>query len=182
MKYMSKDTRLKALRLPSLLLAGLLLAVMAGSTVSAATFQLAKGTELKVKFVSETGISSKKAAVGDTLMITLAEEFAMGDQILVAAGAPGKAVVSEIEKAKAPGKPGRIVVTFLELGTRGSFRTADGSPIALEGTVEKMGKGKKTLAFITIVGIFLIKGGQGEIPLDEVFPAKVAERTILTDD
>ena len=159
-------------------LTGLMLASGAG----AATFQLAKGTELKVKLYSETAVNSKTVAAGDTLMITLAEPLMMGDQELIASGAPGRAVVAEIEKPKAPGKPGRIAVQFIEMATRGAYHTADGAPIKLEGQVEKVGKGKKTLAYITIVGIFLIKGGQGEIPLDSAYTAQVAERTVLTDD
>ena len=115
-------------------------------------------------------------------MITLAEPIVLGGIELIAAGAAGRGKITEVEKAGAPGKPGKIVVEFSELGTRGGFKTADGASIKLKGTGEKIGKGKKTLAFVTIVGIFLIKGGQGEITADDIFIAHTAETIVLTGE
>ncbi len=159
----------------------LVLATMILSPVAkAATFQLLEDTEIKVQL--NNPVSSADAKVGDVLMITLAEPIKIGDQLLIAEGASGKAVVSEVEKAKAPGKPGKLVIEFQELGTRGSFKTTDGAAIELGGTAERAGKGKKTLAFVTIVGIFLIKGGQGEITVNETLTAKIAATTVLTSD
>ena len=149
---------------------------------NAATFQLPQGTEVKVKFNPDTKISSGELKVGTELSITLVEPILIGDMLLVAEGAAGKAVVTEVKKAGAPGKPGKIVVEFTELGTRGGFKTTDGSAIKLGGQVEKKGKGKKILAYVTIVGIFLIKGGQGEIKPDEVHTAIVAETTVLQSE
>jgi hypothetical protein len=150
--------------------------------VEAATFQLPEGTEIKVRFNTEQKISSGTLAKGDSLMITLAEPISVGDQLLVAEGAPGKAVVTDVVKAGAPGKPGHIAVQFVSLGTRGGFKTADGMAIPLTGTVENSGKGKKLLAFVTIVGIFLIKGGQGELPADSVYTAKIGKTVVLTGE
>jgi hypothetical protein len=150
--------------------------------LQAATFQLPQGTEIKVKFNTLAKISSSDAKPGEALMITLVEPVTIGDQVLIAEGAAGKAVVTEVEEAGAPGKPGRIVVEFVELGTRGGFETADGSAVKLTGKVEKMGKSKKTLAFITIIGIFFIKGGQGEISSEEVYTAEVAETVVLKSE
>ena len=175
MKRLSYYRRLKTV--VALVMLGLFIL---SPVVRAATFQLVEGTEIKVKL--DNAVSSKDAKVGDALMITLAEPIKIGDQLLVADGAAGKAVVSEVQPAKAPGKPGKIAVEFKELGTRGSFKTADGSAIKLGGSVERAGKGKKTLAFVTIVGIFLIKGGQGEIKADEVLTAEISETTVLTSD
>jgi hypothetical protein len=159
------------------------IALLAGlPPVQAATFQLAKGTEVKVKLQSETAVSSKTAAEGDTVFVTLAEPIMLGDQTLVAEGALGTAVVSKVKKAGAPGNPGEIEIQFQTLGTRGAFRTADGSPIKLTGSEYRKGKGKKLLAFITIVGIFLIKGGQGEIAPGETFTAQVAETIVLSNE
>lgn len=163
--------RIGALALAALFIAG---------SISAATFQVPAGTDVKVKFVGNQTISSGNVISGVPLVITLAEPIKIGDRVLVEAGAEGKALVSEVKKAGAPGKPGKIKVTFQEIATKGEFKTTDGSPIKLTGELEKMGKGKKTLAFITIIGIVLIKGGQGEIPVDQVYTAKTAETVVLT--
>ena len=125
----------------------LALAILAFTpALQAATFQLVEDTEIKVQL--NTPINSGEAKIGDVLALTLAEPIMIGNQLLIADGAAGKAVVKEIEKAKAPGKPGKIVIEFQELGTRGSFKTADGAAIKLGGTAEKVGKGKKKAQII----------------------------------
>ena len=156
-----------------------LVSMLVAPVAQAATFQLPAGQEVKVSFNQDAQLNSGKIETGTTMAITLAEPIMLGDVMLVAAGAAGSAIVTEVEKAKAPGKPGKIVVEFVDLGTRGGYHTVDGTPIKLSGTVEKSGKGKKLLAYVTIVGIFLIKGGQGEIPVDEVYTATVAETIVL---
>lgn len=148
----------------------------------AATFQLPAGTEVKVRFNPDTKISSGDLEVGAKLALSLAEPIMVGDVLLVAAGAAGSAVVSEVEKASAPGKPGKIVVEFVDLGTRGGYRTVDGAPLKLGGKIEQAGKGKKLLAYVTIVGILLIKGGQGEVPTDGTYTATIAETVVLQSD
>jgi len=162
-----------------------LLLVLAGFVMpphsEAATFQVAAGQEVKVTFQSSGTISSGDVIAGVPLVIELAEPIKLGDKVLVEQGATGKAVVSEVEKAGAPGKPGMIKVAFQEIEAKGDFKTADGGPIKLEGDAMHQGKGKKTLAFITIIGIVLIKGGQGELDADGVYTAKVAETVVLTD-
>jgi hypothetical protein len=150
--------------------------------LQAATFQLPQGTDVKVKFTGDKNITSGNVAKGDSLGIVLAEPISIGDQLLIAEGAPGKAVVTEVKKASAPGKPGQIKVAFAWLGTRGGFKTADGSAIRLAGTVDNKGKGKKLLAYVTIVGIFLIKGGQGRIPIDSMYNAKIGQTVVLTGE
>ena len=90
--------------------------------------------------------------------------------------------ITEVEPAGKPGKAGKLVVEFSELGTRGGFKTADGAAIKLEGTAEVNGKGKKLLAYLTIVGIVFIKGTQAVIDADDVFIAKTTETVILTSE
>lgn len=159
-----------------------LLSMLSVPVANAATFQLPQGTPVKVAFNPDAKISSGNLKVGTELSITLVDPIRIGDMLLVAEGAAGKAVVTEVEKAGAPGKPGKIVIAFSELGTRGGFKTTDGSAIKLGGTVEKKGKGKKILAYVTIVGIFLIKGGQGEIKPGEVHTATIAQTTVLQSE
>jgi hypothetical protein len=150
--------------------------------VSGATFQLPADTELKVQFNRDAKINSGDIEADTKLAITLVEPIRIGDVLLVAEGASGSAVVKEVEKAGAPGKCGKIVVEFTELGTRGGFKTVDGSAIKLTGTVEDEGGislPKKILAYITIA---LIKGGQGKIDTEETYTAKVAETVVLQSD
>ena len=156
--------------------------LLAVQVAHAATFQLPAGTEVKLKFNADAKISSGEMETGTILAVTLVEPIRIGEVLLVAAGASGTAVVTEVEKASAPGKPGKIVVEFTELGTRGGFRTVDGSPLKLAGKIEKVGKGKKILAYVTIVGIFLIKGGQGEIDTNEIYTATIGETVVLQSD
>ena len=156
--------------------------LLAVQVAHAATFQLPAGTEIKLKFNADAKINSGEMEPGTELAVTLVEPIMVGEVLLVAAGASGKAIVAEVEKASAPGKPGRIVVEFTELGTRGGYRTVDGTPLKLAGKVEKVGKGKKILAYVTIVGIFLIKGGQGEIDTNEIYTATIGETVVLQSD
>jgi hypothetical protein len=173
-----RHTRLKK-RISTIIAILSLVAFSATPVLQAATFQLPEGTEVKVMFNTDTKITSGNTEAGTSLMITLAEPIKLGERVLIAEGAVGKATVTEVEKAKAPGKPGRIVVEFNELGTRGGFKTSDGSPIKLSGTIERVGKGKKLLAFITLIGILLIKGGQGEILANHVYTATIKETVVL---
>ena len=159
-----------------------IITLLSAAVTEAATFQLPAGTEIKVKFSGDTKISSGNVETGTKLAITLAEPIRIGDVLLVADGAAGTAVVKEVKKAAAPGKPGKLVVEFVDMGTRGGYRTADGSAIKLGGKVEKVGRGKKLLSYVTIIGIAFIKGGQGEIKTDQVYTATVAETTVLQSE
>jgi len=166
-----------------LALAGVwIMALLSAPVAEAATFQLPAGTEVKVKFSGDTKISSGKIEPGTKLAITLAEPIRIGDVLLVAEGAAGSAVVKEVKKAAAPGKPGKIVVEFIDMGTRGGYRTVDGSAIKLSGKIEKVGKGKKLLAYVTIIGVAFIKGGQGEIDTKLIYTATVAQTTVLQSE
>ncbi|MBD3401929.1 hypothetical protein GF420_03460 [candidate division GN15 bacterium] len=171
--------RLRSRRWVSVAAIGLALMALTVNT-TAATFQLPAGTPVAVTFAANQPISSGDVISGVPLVITLAEPIKLGDRVLVEAGAEGKAMVTDVKKASAPGNPGMIRVEFQEIDTKGEFATTDGSSIKLTGAVEMEGKGKKTLAFITIIGILFIKGGQGEIPADSTYSAEVAETIVLT--
>jgi len=173
--------RLSKASILALAAAGIMTLLMTPIAKSA-TFQVPAGTEVKVKFSGATKISSGKLEAGTRLPITLVEPIKIGDVLLVAEGAAGSAVVKKVEKASAPGKPGKLVVEFVDMGTRGGYRTADGSAIKLSGKVEKVGKGKKLLAYVTIIGVAFIKGGQGEIDTKQVYTATVAQTTVLQSE
>lgn len=176
MQFMRKY--LRSIAVGTMLSAACLLVAPAGF---AATYQLPAGKEIMVKFKSTGTISSKDVIAGVPLVIELAEPIMIGDKVIVEAGAQGKAIVKEVKKAGAPGKPGSIMIEFTELSTKGAFKTVDGKPLKLEGQASHAGQSRKTIAFITIIGIVLIKGGQGEIDTSKAYPAKIAETVVMTD-
>lgn len=157
----------------------IVLAVMLlAASLPAATIQLPRGTEVKVKFAAAAKVSSGNLAKDIPVLFTLAEPVVIGGETLIEAGAAGTAKVVEVKKAGKPGKPGYIKLAFVDLEPKGTYQTADKAKIKLTGEIENKGKGKKFLSIIFIAGL-LIKGGEGEIPPNAVHTAKVAETIIL---
>ncbi|MDD4050747.1 MAG: hypothetical protein PHR28_02455 [candidate division Zixibacteria bacterium] len=152
--------------------------ILLAASVPAATIQLPRGTEVKVKFVAAAKVSSGNLAKDVPVLFTLAEPVIIGGETLVEAGATGTAKVVEVEKAGKAGKAGYIKVAFVDLDPKGIYQTADKAKIKLTGEVENKGKGKKFISMLFIAGLF-IKGGQGEIPANVVYTAKVAESITL---
>lgn len=146
--------------------------------VQAATIQIPKGMEVKVKFIPGMKVSSGELAKDVPLLITLAEPVQVGNKTIIEEGAQGTAKVVEVKKAAKGGKPGYIKVAFVDLQTKGDYRSPDDSRVKLEGEIENAGKGRKTLSYMFIFGLF-IKGKQGVINPDGVYVAKVAESIIL---
>ncbi|UCD62528.1 MAG: hypothetical protein JSW34_07095 [Candidatus Zixiibacteriota bacterium] len=167
----------RGLRVIALIAAlGLVLAVSA----QAARVQIPEGAKLSVKFPASIKISSGELGEGIPILFELASPFEIGGKVIVAKGAQGTAVVKESVKSGRGGKPGKITVEFVELMPSEGFQAADGSPIKLKGAVTAEGKGRKLLSYLFIFGLF-IKGGQGEIPGDQVYTATVAESIILEE-
>jgi hypothetical protein len=81
-------------------------------------------------------------------------------------------------KASRPGKPGKLMVSFLDLSPKGSYQSKDGSNIMLSGEQTIDGGGRKILSWLFIFGLF-IKGGQAEIDVARVHEVKVAEKITL---
>lgn len=148
-------------------------------TAHAGKVQVPEGTTVTVKFPATTKISSGKIPEGTKLLFELVEPIEVGGKVIVDKGATGTAVVTEVKKAGRGGKPGKITVEFVELNATGSFRSPDGSPIKLTGTVTDEG-GKKGF-FPWLFFVFLMKGGQGEIDTDQPYIATVAESIILEE-
>lgn len=143
--------------------------------------QLPEGTEVKVRFDPDMKVSSGKLMKGIPLLIYLTEEITVGGKTIVEEGAQGKAEVLEVKEASKPGKPGYIKVGFTEIEPKGEYSTLDGSNIKLAGEVEAKGKGKKLLSFLLGFGL-LIKGGQGELKVDQVYTAKIKETIIMQSE
>jgi|WetSurMetagenome_2_1015567.scaffolds.fasta_scaffold05696_5 hypothetical protein len=135
-------------------------------------------TKLMVKFDPAKRTDSGKLQKGDTLSISLAEDYKVGEIVVVEAGAKGIAIVKEAVKASRPGKPGKLVVSFVELSPKGSYKSRDGSTIKLAGVVSDNGGGRKILSYLFILGLF-IKGGQGEVDVAKPYEATVGETIVL---
>lgn len=153
------------------------LCLIAGDAL-AGKVALDKGTKIEVRFDLGAKISSRTSAVGDTVNISLADPIIIGGQVIVEEGAPGKAVVTEVENNGRVGKPGLITVDFVSLESKGSFKLPEGEVIPLLGAVTDKGKGKKLLSLILGFGL-LIKGGQGEIDTGQAYPATIDQAVIL---
>ncbi|UCE23453.1 MAG: hypothetical protein JSU74_09110 [Candidatus Zixiibacteriota bacterium] len=154
--------------------------VLLAVSANAAKVQVPEGTNISVKFPASIKISSGEMSEGIPLLFELATPVEIGGKVIVAKGATGTAVVKESVKAKKGGKPGKITIEFVELAPSEPWKAVDGSNIKLKGSVTAEGKGKKTLSYLFIFGLF-IKGGQGEIPSGQIFTATVAESVILQD-
>lgn len=153
--------------------------LLAGSAF-AGKVMVPEDTKITVKFPSTMKISSGKMAAGIPLAFELAKPIEIGGKVVVEKGATGTAVVKESVKAKRGGKPGKITLEFTELMPKGTFQSPDGAPIKLKGAITAEGKGKKTLSYLFIFGLF-IKGGQGEVPTGDYYTATVAESIILEE-
>jgi hypothetical protein len=158
-----------------------LLILVYSVSATAGKVRLFKDDTVMVRFDSKMEINSGRLQKDIPLLIYLAEDIEVGGTVIVEAGATGKAVVTEVERASTPGKPGYIKVAFLELEAKGEFQTADDEIIKLTGEVEAKGKGQKLLSFILGFGL-LIRGTNGEIPTDGVYPAVIAETVTMQSD
>ncbi len=149
------------------------------ATISAADFLVASGTELMVAF--EQDVSSKYVKPGDLVPIKLAEPLEIGGQTVLKAGVKGSARVKSVKPAGRAGKSGMVEVELLELTAGSGFQSVDDKNIGLsgkDGTIIAEGKGKKTLSWIFILGLF-IKGGQGVVAADQPLAAQVTEDVII---
>ncbi len=153
--------------------AALLLALMPSSGL--AQIKLPANTEVSVSFKQD--VSSKYVAPGEEVLIQLAEDIAIGGVVLVKAGCEGKARVKSVESAGKGGKAGKLEIELIGLDPEGGYQALEDKMItlaAVEGPLKVEGKGKKTLSYLFIFGLF-IKGGEGVFVADQPFKATVTE-------
>lgn len=144
-----------------------------------AAIELPAGTEVQIVFVAD--VSSKYAEPNDRVEIRLDGAVEVGGIVVVKDGAKGSARVKSVQPAGKAGKPGWVEVELLELEPNGSYMAEGNKKIALEavgGTIMAEGKGRKTLSYLFIFGLF-IKGTEGVILADEPFKAKIKEDIII---
>ena len=140
---------------------------------------LSAGT--KVQIVFEQDVSSKYVTPGQLIPIRLDGAVNYGGIIAVKDGAKGSALVKSVEPAGKGGKPGRVEVVLVELEPNGAYKAEGDKKIALkaiDGPITAEGKGRKTLSYLFIFGLF-IKGTEGVIPADKPFPAEIAEEIVI---
>jgi hypothetical protein len=116
--------------------------------------KLTEGTEIELKFVD--ALSSKTAAEGDPVNLTLAEDIKVGDVVVAKAGAKAVGTISHAKKAGMMGKAG-------ELNMRIEHIKVGDNRIRLRGSKGKEGEGKEgTMIALTILfgPIGLIKKGK----------------------
>jgi len=133
-----------------------------------------RGTEVKLRLVSGTKVSSNDLVQGDSIHVVLIEPVVLDDSTIVEIGAHGRAIVAESVRSGRGGKPGYIKVRFANLFPKGVFKTTDGSPILLSGEIENKGKSRKILSWIFVAGL-LIKGGNGELDTESPYTARISE-------
>ncbi|MBN2183974.1 MAG: hypothetical protein JW746_01470 [Candidatus Krumholzibacteriota bacterium] len=158
-----------------------LVVLFVSTAVNAGKVVVPEGTELKVRFDPAMQISSGKLQPGISISIYLAEDVKVGGKTIIEAGAEGTAKVEEIIDSSRPGKPGAIKVAFVDLGTKGKYKTAEDAVIKLSGTVEAKGKSRKIVSWLFILGAF-ISGTDGEIDTTLDYPAKIVETVVLESE
>ncbi len=156
-----------------------LTAFTVASIASAADFMVPEGTEITVAFNQD--VSSKYVEPGDEIPIHLVEPIQIGGQTIVKAGAKGSARVKSVKPAGKPGKPGRVEVELFQLTPGSAFQPIDDKPLLIEGangTIVAEGKGRKTLSWLLIFGLFF-KGTEGVIEADQPIRARVTDGVIV---
>ncbi len=150
-----------------------LIIVGAGPGASA---QVTLPESTKVQVVFEQDVSSKYAEPGDKVPIRLLGDVDIGGVIVIKDGARGSALVKTVKPAGRAGKPGSIEVELVELEPNGSYQALGDQRVRLRATggpITADGKGRKTLSYLFIFGLF-IKGTQGEIPAETPITAEIA--------
>ncbi|HXR38414.1 MAG TPA: hypothetical protein VN776_04955 [Terracidiphilus sp.] len=120
----------------------------------ASKLMLKEGTEVKLKF--RDNLSSKTAAEGDPVNLTLDQDLKVGEVTVARAGAAAVGTISQAKKSGMLGRAG-------ELNMRLDHLLAGDSRVKLRGSKGKQGEGKEgtTVALTVLFGpIGLIKHGK----------------------
>jgi len=127
---------------------------VSNSSEAASKVVLKEGTEVKLKF--RDNLSSKTAAEGDPVNLTLDQDLKVGDVTVAKAGATAVGTISQAKKSGMLGRAG-------ELNMRLDHLMAGDSRVKLRGSKGKQGEGKEgtTVALTVLFGpIGLIKHGK----------------------
>jgi hypothetical protein len=137
-------------------------------------YQLHEGDDVNLQFAQE--LSSKTAAEGDPIQLTLADDLKVGDVVVVKAGAKAFGEVTKASKSGMMGKAG-------DLSIRLDYMKVGDIKVRLRGTKGKEGENKTTSTVVLTVlfgPIGLIKHGKNvEIKTGQALHAYVGEDIAL---
>ena len=103
------------------------------------------GTVVELQAVKT--VYARDVEVGDNVKFKVVADVKSGDGVLIPVGTMADGIVTEAKKSSLAGTKGRLSIDFK------SLTLADGTKIALDGTVRVVGKNRTPLAVIT--GIFI---------------------------
>ena len=103
------------------------------------------GTVVELQAVKT--VYARDVEVGDNVKFKVVADVKSGDGVLIPVGTMADGIVTEAKKSSLAGTKGRLSIDLK------SLTLADGTKIALDGTVRVVGKNRTPLAVIT--GIFI---------------------------
>ena len=126
-------------------------------------------TLVKIKLI--TPLNSDKNKVGDEVLYQAAEDVIYNGKLIIAAGAPGKGVVTKVKDAKNFGRNGEIDVDFQQIqafdGTQVRTFLGDKAKMEIKNLAIAAGAsvaGMALLGPIGIVGGFFVNGKDVDLP------------------
>lgn len=126
-------------------------------------------TLIKIKLI--TPLNSDKNKVGDEVLYQAAEDVIYNGKLIIAAGSPGKGVVTKVKDAKNFGRNGEIDVDFQQMqafdGTQVPTFLGDKAKMEIKNLAIAAGAsvaGMALLGPIGIVGGFFVNGKDVDLP------------------
>lgn len=155
---------------------GALLSVSAGSSF-AGKVMLDSAQAIKLVAFDSRSISSSRSAVGDTVTLRVAVPVKLGGMIIIDTTATASAVVTDVSRSAARGRPGRIGIKCLGLRPTGQYKV-DGGFVKLTGSSDKTGTNTAFFSYLLGFGL-LIKGGNATFTPQDTIVTRTAEPVLL---
>jgi hypothetical protein len=158
-----------------LLAASYLHLVAAPNIAFAAPVEIPVGTPVTLSF--QVALNPETAVIGETVMLTVADDVRVGKTVVIAKGANATAEVVNAQKRGSVGKPAVIQVVLRTVSA------VDGTAVLLSGQKQVAGEDKQTSALVItilccILGL-LQKGGDAEIPAGSTVQGTVASSVTI---
>lgn len=128
---------------------------------AAAKVKLRSGTPVVLRL--PVTLSSAAARVGDIVTFEVARNVEVDGKVVISQGATATGQIASVEEKGMLGEPGKIMVSVQRANA------VDGTEVPLRATISQEGKSKQLTALLVgillcILGLFLIKGGNAEVP------------------
>lgn len=142
----------------------------ASAAYMAAKVKLQSGTPVVLRLANS--LSSETARVGDAVNFEVARNVEVDGKVVIRQGARAIGSIGSVEKSGIIGDPGKIMVSVQ------SVSAVDETNVPLRGSVSQEGKSKQLLALLVglllcILGLFLVKGGNADVPANTEVKAYV---------